>query len=256
MFQEIIKQFRIIGALAVHDLQGQGKQYEHPYVWVVLEPVLTIGLLRGMRSLFRAFSPPDNMTPLLFYTLGVISVFTFFRVVQDVQSTAAAPSKLLIFPSVTPVDVALGSALSTLCVYFTIFWIFAVPVSIFEGAWPPKDPLGVALTLIVLYVLAVAVGFVFSAATRAIPVFDRFSRFFHRIMRLTSGLFFVITMLPTTAWPYLTWNPVLHLVEFMRADWFAGYTSPIASWAFILKFTLVTLVLGLSLERFMRRVPW
>jgi capsular polysaccharide transport system permease protein len=73
---------------------------------------------------------------------------------------------------------------------------------------------------------------------------------------MIAGMFFVITMIPTTFWPYLTWNPLLHLNEFMRDMWFASYTSPVADAGFVAECILGFLLLGLSLERFMRRVPY
>jgi hypothetical protein len=42
----------------------------------------------------------------------------------------------------------------------------------------------------------------------------------------------------------------------MRDAWFVTYTSPVASPAYVMEWILGLLLLGLSLERFVRRVPY
>ena len=256
MFKAIKAQIDVVSALTIHNLQGQMKNYAYGYVWLLLEPIMFIAILRLMRQAFNPLAPPNNMTPLTFYTLGVIPTFLCFDVIGDVFKEIGAPSKLLTFPRVTPVDVAVASGLASFCTYFALFWIFVLPVSIYEGAWPPKNALEVMLTLIGVWMLGAALGFIIGAAVRVFPPARQFVVYITRVLRLISGMFFVITMIPTTYWPYLTWNPLLHLMELMREGWFSTYTSPVASPLYIAECTLVLLLLGLSLERFMRRVPY
>ncbi len=256
MIRDLKTQFSVIAALTIHDLQGQMRRYDHGYVWLILEPMMFIALLRLARHLFSPLAPPNNMTPLLFYTLGVLPLFMVFQIVREVYKTVASRSRLLTFPRVTPIDLAISGAVSSFCTYFTIFWVFAVPISMYEGVWPPENPLGLMLALIATWMLAVAVGLVLSPLVRVLPPAERFIIIGKRGLRLISGLFFVITMVPTIAWPYFTWNPLLHLIELMRDTWFSGYTSPVASWSYIAECILVLLLLGLSLERFMRRIPY
>jgi capsular polysaccharide transport system permease protein len=256
MLQELRTQFNVIGALTVHNLQGQMKKYNHGYAWVILEPILFIAFIRLARQFFSPLAPPNNMPPLTFYTLGIIPLFLYMEVMKDVYSDAGSPSKLLQFPRVTPIDIAVASGLASFCVYFVLFWIFVLPLSIYEGAWPPKNPLGVIETLLALWVFSVALGLALSAPFRVFPPVNQFISFVNRGIRMIAGMFFVITMIPTNLWPYLTWDPLLHLNEFMRDSWFASYTSPVADAGFVAECTLGLLVLGLSLERFMRRVPY
>src|ERR1043165_3693421 len=256
MFKAMKAQFDVIGALTIHNLQGQMKNYAYGYVWLFIEPIMYIAILRLMRQAFNPLAPPNNMAPLTFYTLGVIPIFLSFEGLGDVAREVSAPSKLLSFPRVTPVDVAIASSFASFSTYFLLFWIFVLPLSIYEGAWPPKNALEVVLTLLGVWILSAAVGFIVGAAMRVFPPARQFVMYITRVLRLISGLFFVITMIPTIYWPYLTWNPLLHLMELMREGWFSTYTSPVASPLFVAQCTIVILLLGLSLERFMRRVPY
>jgi len=256
MLQELKTQINVIGALTIYDLQGQMKKYNHGYAWVILEPMMFIAFIRLARQFFSPLAPPNDMPPLTFYTLGIVPLFLFMDVMKEVFTAAGSPSKLYQFPRVTPVDLAIAQGLASFCIYFVLFWIFLLPISIYEGAWPPENALGVMVTLLAIWLLAAAIGFVCSAAFRVFPPVTQFIAYFTRALRMIGGMFFVITMLPTTVWPYLTWDPVLHLNEFMRDTWFASYTSPVADAGFVAECTLGLLLLGLSLERFMRRVPY
>ena len=256
MLKDLKAQIDVLKALTIHNLSGQLSKLNYGYVWLILEPIIYIAFIRLARIAFNPIAPPDNMPPLTFYTLGVIPTFLCFDVIGKTYTTAGASSGLLMFPNVTPVDVALAAALTSFCVYFTMFWILLVPVSIYEGAWPPRDPLALMLTFIGIFLLSTAIGFVLSGAYRVFPLLTKFWAMIHRALKMVSGMFFVITMIPVTFWPYLTWNPLFHLSELIRQSWFSTYTSPIASPLYVSEWTLGSLLLGLSIEKFMRRIPY
>lgn len=249
-------QLNVLVALTVHELVARGKSYNYGYVWLILEPVIYIGFMRLMRSMFSALNPPSGMTVLTFYTLGVVSTFMAFDIIDDVFKTAGSTSRLLSFPSVTAVDLALAQSLADFCIYFAIFWVFLLPISIYEGAWPPHDILELMLTFAELYALSVGLGFLLSGVYRVFPMMSKFWSMVTRVLRMVSGMIFCITMLPTSVWPYLTWNPILHCSEMWREAWFGSYVSPVADPIYVAEWALGLLLLGLSMERFMRRIPY
>jgi capsular polysaccharide transport system permease protein len=249
-------QFAAIRALAVHDLAGRGKSYNYGYVWLILEPIIYIGVIRLAKSAFSALTPPSGMTVLTFYTLGVLSTFLSFDVTSNVFKAAGSSSGMLSFPSVTSIDLAIAQSFASFCIYFTLFWVFLVPISIYEGSWPPHNVLELMLAFVGLYALGVGLGLVLSGLYRVFPMMTKFWSMATRMLRMVSGMFFVITMMPLALWPYFTWNPILHLAEMLREGWFGSYVSPIASPKYVLEWILCLLLLGFSIERFMRRIPY
>jgi capsular polysaccharide transport system permease protein len=255
-FLSLRAQMNTLTALTVHELVARGKAYNYGYVWLVLEPVIYIGFMRLMKSVFSGLTPPSGMTPLTFYTLGVVATLMSFEIIGDVYMAAGSASRLLSFPSVTVVDLALAQSLASFCIYFAIFWVFLVPISIYEGAWPPHDILELMLAFVELCALSVGLGFVLSGVYRVFPMMSKFWSMVTRVLRLISGMVFCITMIPLSGWPYLTWNPILHCSEMFREAWFGSYVSPIADPLYVAEWVLGLLVLGLSIERFMRRIPY
>jgi capsular polysaccharide transport system permease protein len=255
VFADLKTQLNVVAALTIRELQGLMKNYNYGFAWALLEPILFIALMRVARSALKGLTPP-NMPPSTFLILGIIPFYLYVQAIGSVYKAIAAPDNLLKFPRVTPVDLALAAALSDFCIYFTLFALFIVFFSIYEGAWPPENPLKVMTVFIALWALGVGFGFVVGTAARVFPPLRQFIGYYNLVNRMLGGMLFVITMLPSSTWPYFTWNPVLHCMEMLRDGWFVTYKSPVADPAYLMEWLLGLFLLGLSLERYQRRVPY
>jgi capsular polysaccharide transport system permease protein len=134
--------------------------------------------------------------------------------------------------------------------------VLLLPISIYDGVFPPENIVKVFCAVIALWMLAVSLGFVAGTAMRVFPPVKQFVSYNNLINRMAGGMLFVVTMFPSEYWPYFTWNPVLHCEEMLRDGWFVTYTSPVADPAFVAECILGMLLLGLSLERYQRRIPY
>jgi capsular polysaccharide transport system permease protein len=248
-------QFNVVVALAIRELQGLQRQYNYGFAWALLEPIMFIGIIRMMKSFIKGMTPLD-MPPTTFLVIGIIPSYLYVGTMSAVYKVIGEQDKLLQFPRVTQVDLALASALRAFCIYFALFCVFAVPASIYEGVWPPENGMKVVLVFIAMWALAVGLGFIIGAARRVFPPIRQFVSYYTLANRMVGGMLFVITQIPTTLWPWFTWNPVLHCEEMIRDGWFVTYTSPIASPGYVMEWMLGLFLLGLSLERFVRRVPY
>jgi capsular polysaccharide transport system permease protein len=255
MLSELRTQFNVIKTLAIHNLQGQMKTYNYGFAWILLEPLIYIGAFRMARQAMGSSTPAAGMTPLMFYLLGILPLYSSFDGIKAF-ALVANPSNLLSFPRVTPVDLAVSAGVASFSIYFLLFWTVAIPVSIYEQVWPPQNIVLIIYALIVGWIFGMATGFALSGVYRVFPPIKQFVGYIVFGLRMLSGFFFCIVMVPVAYWPYLTWNPLLHVTEMVRDGWFESYTSPIASPMFVLECTIGMLLLGLSVERYMRRVPY
>ena len=69
---------------------------------------------------------------------------------------------------------------------------------------------------------------------------------------MASGVLFVPDALPEIARVPLSYNPVLHVVEWMRSAYYEGYGANILSRTYVLTWGATMLFLGLVLERLVR----
>jgi len=248
-------QLNVIVALTIRELQGLQKQYNYGFAWALLEPLMFIAILRLAKAFLKGLTP-GGLPPTTFIVLGIIPNYMFLNAMQAVMKTVGDQDKMLLFPRVTPLDIGIASALRAFCIYFVLFWVFVGPSSIIEKAWPPQNILEVLFAMFSLLTFGISLGFIFGSVRRVFPSVRQFVSYYTLANRMIGGMMFVITQIPSPYWPYLTWNPVLHCSEMIRDGWFVQYTSPIASPTYVLEWILGMLLLGLSLERFVRRIPY
>lgn len=252
---EFRTQLRVISALTIRNLQNLMRGYNYGFAWALLEPVMFIGLMRIARSAIKGLTPP-NMPPSTFIVLGIIPFYLYNQTVSSVYKAVAEPDNLLQFPRVTPIDLAIAAAVGDICIYLFLFIGFVGFFSLYEGAWPPENLLKVLNVFIALWLMGIGLGLVVGTGARVFPPLRQFVGYYNLANRMMGGMLFVITQMPSSFWPYLTWNPVLHCMEMIRDGWFITYTSPVADPAYVMEWLLGLFLFGLSLERFQRRVPY
>jgi capsular polysaccharide transport system permease protein len=255
VFADLKTQFSVIRALAIRELQGMMKTYNYGFAWALLEPIMFIGVMRLARSAFKGLTPP-NMPPTTFLVVGIVPFYLYMTVIGAAYGAVSTSDNMLQFPRVTPIDIAIASGVRDFCIFFTLYCIFLVPASLYDGVFPPQNGLQVMLAFIALWMLGISFGFVVGTAARVFPPIKQFVGYYNLINRMVGGMLFVITMIPAIAWPYFTWNPILHCMELLRDGWFVTYTSPVADPLYVMECILGLLVLGLSLERYQRRMPY
>jgi len=84
---------------------------------------------------------------------------------------------------------------------------------------------------------------------------DRLSAWEHlwgaavRLLYFSSGIYYSPISLPAPILDILAWNPILQGIEWLRSGFYIGYEPPWLDRSYVLRFTVLTLLLGLCLER-------
>jgi len=74
------------------------------------------------------------------------------------------------------------------------------------------------------------------------------------IVYILSGTLMVVSALPEAVIYPLSFNPVLHAVEWMRTAYYEGYSDRVLDKEYLIGFGLTSLCLGLLMERMFRRI--
>ncbi|HEY1707248.1 MAG TPA: hypothetical protein VGG10_03215 [Rhizomicrobium sp.] len=244
---------RVIVALTIRAMQEDAGASAMGYLATFITPLMTVAIFLVSHLVIHALAPPD-MPPALFIILGVLPYYMFTGTMKRVTSAPKRARSILALPRVTTLDVIISQCLDEYCSYAIQFVGLATLTIIFERDPLPADPFGVAAAFTAAWLIGWGFGLVILAAQRVIPGADAASKIISRVGMLTSGLFFVLGQLPQSTWPYMDWNPVLHVNEFMRSCWFPVYKSPVASASFIFECIVGLFVCGLIFERAIRRV--
>jgi capsular polysaccharide transport system permease protein len=254
MFESIRAQVRVVIALTIRDMQNQNNGFEGGFAWAFIDVLLYVGAMSIIRVFVKAFMPP-GLPPFTFLVLGIMPWQAFDKTMKAVETIVKKNRKLLSLPIVTPLDVILATALDRLCTYGIIFLGLMCICSYYENVGEPRFPMGVILIFLASWAMGLSFGLIQVPLYRMFPPAKWLWQPIKKAWFWTSGLYFVITSMPSTLWPYMTWNPILHINELIRTYWFHNYNTPIGSVPYVAVWLVGVTVLGLALERFIRRVP-
>lgn len=248
-------QLRVISALAIREVNSQQQNLMYGYAWALVDVALAIGGLLVMKLAIKAFNPP-GMPPAVFIVIGVVPWY-LFQHGYDIPRTAIGRNKrLLTFPIVTELDLILAAQVQLLVLYGIMFVICATIASIFEQSPMPWDPMAIMLLFIAAWLIGIFFGLMLLPLQRIYPPMSKFISFALRPGMILSGVFIPLTIFPEYTWPYLTWNPMLHVEELIKTYWFTSYHSPVGQSAYVVEVLLGMAVAGLLCERYVRqRLP-
>jgi capsular polysaccharide transport system permease protein len=245
-------QIRVIHALALREIQSQQAKLAYGFGWVFFDAFLAFAAMMIIKFAIRGFNRP-GVPPVTFLVSGLIPWMMFQTTYHAPGGAIQKGKRLLELPMVTELDLVLASALRIFLVYTILFILLGVIAAIVDGIAPPRFPLGIALLFFFMSLMGIAFGFVLMALSRLYSPAGKFVGFFLRFAMIISGVVFQLTMFPPTIWPYLLWNPLLHVEELLRIYWFSNYQTPGISPLYVAESLLGMAFLGLLLERYMRR---
>jgi capsular polysaccharide transport system permease protein len=90
------------------------------------------------------------------------------------------------------------------------------------------------------------VGFLFASLEPLIPSIKQFgSQVMSRPLYFSSGLFFTADTIPAPIREYLLYNPVLHMIELVRGEFFYEFETSYGSWSYACTWAFATFAVGL-----------
>ena len=114
-----------------------------------------------------------------------------------------------------------------------------------------RQPGSLVATLFLAPLLGLGMGLVFASLARLWPTLERLP-IVMRFLFFASGVFFQVSELPARFSAPLLLNPVAQLIEWQRYGFSASSASPLYSVGHVAAWCLISLCLGLLLERHVR----
>lgn len=222
----------------------------------VLEELFSLGVMAGSMLLLRRMTgaPTHHGMPILPFLITGLVLFWILRTTMfRVSVFKGAKAGFKINPRVTALDVLAARAILNVTFYiiigipaFTLFYLLG---------WSPfMDSPGQVLFLMLLIGLwGFALGLCFGALFLYAPSLRMIVAGLMMVMMWTGGIMFLWPEAPYMLRGILIYSPIFHFMELMRTAYFSAYVTPVGSWRYVLLTVLVTLALGLMLERVTRR---
>jgi capsular polysaccharide transport system permease protein len=252
LIQAAIVQKQVIGALMLRNLVAEYGLSRAAFAWVVIRPVLVIAVFVAIGTFFRNTRPPQGMPLLAFITTGYVTWLAFIRTFRDMPG-ASRQGAVLMFPHLTPLDLMVARAALDWAIYTTTFVLLVGLGLLLEGTSPPEDAFGVVMGFWAALSIGLCLGVMFTVLERFTTIFSMFLMLIQRVGLFVSGVLFAASALPSWILPWLSWNPIFHILEIMRESWWPAYRSPVADPAYVATCLFFLLALALVLERSTRR---
>ena len=244
-------QGRVIYALAmreVHTLYGNTRL---GYLWAIIQTGFNIAVFWIFREFLGAHAP-HGMGMAVFLLCGFIPWNMFKDALTRCMTAVRANQALLTFPQVTELDLMIARLI---VVWGTQLLCASIILGIAAALGEPvelRHPESLAATLFVAPLLGGGVGLVFASLARFWTTLERLVPILMRFLFFASGLFFQVSELPARFSEPLLYNPVAQIIEWQRYGFSASCAPPMYSIGYILAWCVVSISLGLLLERYAR----
>ena len=244
-------QGRILVALMLRDLKTRFFGNEFGFLIAVGWPLSHILLLLLINAGLGRVAPYGDSAA-LWFTTGVIPFMAFQYMSRFIMLGIVLNRPLLSFPIVKISDILFARAIIEVLnaglvvqIMFVIFWALGID-------FMPQDVVQASLALLAMMLLGLGFGVVNAIIAAAVPFWITGYALLAIILWAASGVMFVPDALPEAMRTPLSYLPTLQGVEWMRSAYYQDYGATILDKTYLISFALVTLFIGLVLERLVR----
>jgi capsular polysaccharide transport system permease protein len=245
-------QGRIIVALMLHDIRSRFGSNASGFIAMgILWPLSHMFILLAIYAVMGRIAPFGESTALWFAT-GVVPFLAFQYMARFIAIGVLRNKSLLSLPVVKVTDILFAAAiievLNTGLVVLIVFAIFTA----LDIDFMPRDVVQASFALLSMMFLGLAYGVVNAMIIGAFRFWILPFILIQILLWASSGIMFVPDSLPEVARTALSYLPTVQGVEWMRSAYYEGYGAATLDKAYLVSFAIVTLFVGLVLERLIR----
>jgi capsular polysaccharide transport system permease protein len=243
---------RILMALILRDVQTRFFGTALGFILAIMWPVSHIFIILLINGSLGRPAPYGDSAPLFFAT-GLLPFMCFNYMSRFTALGVMMNKPLLGFPIVKVGDLLLARAIlevlnAAVVVIVTMLILTAMGVNV----WPPR-PIEAMYALLACIMLGFGFGIVNGVIAGIFPFWIMPFSLFQIILWMASGVITVPDYLPEPFRYYLSFNPILVAVEWMRSAFYEGYgLNELLDKPYALSFAAVSILIGLIMERTMR----
>lgn len=237
---------RTIVALTLRFLRHLSRIGPAAALWIVVEPILQMGIIITVYSLLGAASILD-MDPFPFVVLGVGSWF-MFRMIMLRSAIMPFDRGLILIPRVRLTDIVISRAIAYSIIYTWALFFFMTIVELTGRGSEIDNLLAMVIDWISIILLAIGFGLFIRGLSDHMPAMVRIVPWISRIFFYTSGIVYVTEQLPDFISKFLLFNPLLHSIQSLRANFFVAYETNDVSIIYSYCWAVVLITLGLTMQ--------
>lgn len=251
LWQCLVVMGRVIFAVIIRESRTRYGNSNIGYTWAIIDPVVLLVVFVGIFSILGRSSPVGSPISVFFVT-GIVPLLFWQGAVGQAANAVSASLGLLTYPQVMPTDIIIARLLLESATTATVFLIFVLGLFLLvdvSPSWFLDDPAQLLLAILALFYFTFGTMFLSSSLARILPVWTNIWKYMSRPIFILSGIFFTLEQMPESVRYYLLFNPVAHLVEWIRSAAIPTFESDVYSTLYPLAFGTVSLIIGLVIDR-------
>ncbi|SDR44845.1 ABC transporter permease [Pseudovibrio sp. Tun.PSC04-5.I4] len=248
----LITQARVLGALVLRETRTAFGNTQLGYLWAIANPALsTLVLVLIFSTIGRA--PAFGTSFALFFATGILPFQTYSKLSKSLMTAVSSSRGLLGYPLVTETDILISKYILISLTYFMIMIFFFSLLIVAGNATHPVRIEQSAVAFLTLTLLGLGAGTTNAVFFRLWPTWKNLESIISRPLFFLSGIFYVPSDFPSEIVKILSWNPVLHGVEWFREGYYGNYDSIVLSKSYLFACVLFLLLIGFFGERLYRK---
>lgn len=240
-------QARVLGALLMREMVIRYGRENIGFLWLVVEPLILTSGVMVLWSYMR--SGEHGVTLAAFILTGYMPLTLWRHISSQTVSCLRQNLPLLYHRQVRPLDILLARAVLEFA-GTTLALVAVYAVLRLSGLLDPYDSLALLLAgWLFMAWLAFAAGLVLAALSEQFDFIEKLVPPFQYLLLPISGVFFMVSWLPTAAQKLALYVPMVHCYEMFRAGMIGPSVATHYSFGYIACWCLFTTFLGLVMVR-------
>lgn len=244
-------QFRVWHALMLHDIKsrffGNGLGYIVMIIWPMGHIVILL-LLNGGRL------APHGSSMILYVCTGVVPFICFNYMGRFIMLSSVTNKTFLSYTLIQPLDIMIARMLLEIITNYIILVVLLTALYLSGIDITPIRPVDAAEAWLASLFLGIGFGFVNAIIAMAFPFWIAISIVFFLGAWVTSGVVMDPELLPAPYGYYMSFNPLLHAVEWMRQAYYPNFSAHLLNKPYLLLFSFSCFFIGLMAARFGRSI--
>lgn len=204
-----------IRALLLREIQTRFGQYRLGYLWVFLEPLLTLGIMFFLFATIRE-KVVSGIDFEIFLVNGMIPFFMFRTGIMQAMSAVQSNKGLFSYRPVKPIDAVIARNILEFLLKFVAYVAFSAAF-IWFGYHISFEQIPQLISYwMLLFVFMFGFSLIFMVIASFSNEIQKFISVFFLMIYLLSGILYPISIIPIQYREYLLFNPLIHIIELMR----------------------------------------
>ena len=239
----------VLFALMMRELKTRFGSYRLGYLWALLEPLSHVAVFVIIFGVIMERTMSGVSYP-VFLVTGIMPWLIFSNILNRGMVAVNSNQTLFSYRQVKPMDTIVARTILEVLIQMMVFALIIV-IAIWLG-----EKIHIVDTFRILVALGILVAFSFGVSiclcivATLNPEVAKVIPMVLRPLYFVSGIFWSLNTVPQEYHPYLTWNPVLQVIEEVRAGFFSGYhLAPDVNMNYVGMLSVLAIGLGMALYR-------